>query len=103
MKRSNVKTKKKNTKTKSKQERDDRDLLTIRLGTAGVGRLRFKAYLDMGNDGRFDRQDGSDLQTYPSPGAALAALGRRIDHASMLHGWLQNEFSLDIANDWLDD
>jgi len=59
-------------------------LYTVRVGTAGIGRMSFRAYFD---DEKIDRQDSDDEDVYSTPGQALAALGREMDYMLVAEAW----------------
>ena len=78
------------------KRRDDTQhgLVTILVGTAGIGGQSFKAWLQPVRDGKpIDRQHGSDqsldgkFNVYATPGEALAAFGRRIDAQLAQQAW----------------
>jgi hypothetical protein len=62
----------------------DPTLIKVIVGTAGIGRMHFKAWLP---DEPVDRQDGSDYETFETPGEALADAGRRLDIRMTRLGW----------------
>jgi hypothetical protein len=64
-------------KRKKTLVQSDDGLITIRVGSAGIGRMGFKAWIDKADV--IDRQDGDDTGVCDTPGQALHALADRID------------------------
>jgi len=63
----------------AKKMKSKEDLLLIKLGTAGIGRQSFRAWIVDAPGAVVDRQDGDDSGTSATPGDALRALADKID------------------------
>lgn len=72
-------------KKKRRARKPPRDLFVIHVGTAGIGRQRFRAYFA---DTCFDRSDDNDDNTFDTPGEALAALGKKMDFRLVSLAWM---------------
>ena len=72
--------KKTNKKTTKKQNRD-MSLFCVKVAPAGIGRMRYAAWLEHET---VDHQDCFDDDTYNTPGEALKAAAERLD-AWLIH------------------